>query len=141
MYHHVLSLSARQDWGMSIRVMCSVFGVGLAGLVGISGCIHTEPFRDQDGRIRPRSVATMEMETIGGIPQSLWFRGMDVDNPALILLHGGPGVSESALFRYYDPLLEQHFSSGVLGAAWHRAVVSERPFLELYEHFPVCPRS
>ena len=94
---------------MNIRRMCLIFSVGLAGVVGISGCIHTEPFRDQDGRIRPRSVATMEMETIGGIPQSLWLRGMDVDNPALILLHGGPGASESALFRHYDSLLEQHF--------------------------------
>ena len=73
---------------MDIRVICFVFGVGLAGVVAISGCIHTEPFRDQDGFIRPRSVATMAMETIGGIPQSLWCHGMDVDHPALILLHG-----------------------------------------------------
>ncbi|BCA55665.1 alpha/beta hydrolase [Nitrospira sp. KM1] len=51
----------------------------------------------------------MEMISIGGVPQSLWFRGVDVGNPALILLHGGPGTSESALFRSYDSALEHHF--------------------------------
>src|SRR5688500_18869841 len=52
----------------------------------------------------------METAIIGGIPQSIWFRGVSVSNPALILLHGGPGASESALFRYYNSALEQHFT-------------------------------
>ncbi|WP_256209093.1 alpha/beta fold hydrolase [Nitrosospira sp. Nsp14] len=47
--------------------------------------------------------------TIGGIPQSLWFRGVSRSDPALILLHGGPGTSESALFRHYNSALERHF--------------------------------
>ncbi|SCX40027.1 alpha/beta fold hydrolase [Nitrosospira sp. Nsp1] len=34
---------------------------------------------------------------------------MSRSNPALILLHGGPGASESALFRHYNSALEQHF--------------------------------
>lgn len=37
------------------------------------------------------------------------FRGSDVDNPAVILLHGGPGVSETALFRHYNADLEHRF--------------------------------
>jgi proline iminopeptidase len=51
----------------------------------------------------------MEFATIGGVPQSLWFRGLSRSSPALILLHGGPGTSESALFRYYNSELEHHF--------------------------------
>jgi len=51
----------------------------------------------------------METVSIGGIPQSIWFRGVSQSNPALILLHGGPGASESALFRHYNAALEQHF--------------------------------
>ena len=78
-------------------------------VAGSTGCIHTEPFRDHDGHILPGSVATMEMALIGGTPQSLWIRGEDAGNPALILLHGGPGASESALFRHYDADLEAHF--------------------------------
>ena len=46
---------------------------------------------------------------IGGVPQRLWFRGSSRDNPALVLLHGGPGGSLGALFRRYNAELERHF--------------------------------
>lgn len=65
--------------------------------------------RDAKGRVIPGSIATMETVTLGGISQSIWFRGVSRSNPALILLHGGPGASESALFRHYDSDLEDHF--------------------------------
>lgn len=73
------------------------------------GCTHTAPFRDSQGRIVPGSIAAMETLPIGGIPQRLWFRGIDMHKPALLILHGGPGVSEAALYRYFDSELEQHF--------------------------------
>ena len=74
-----------------------------------TGCVHTVPFTDAKNHIIPGSIATMETATIGGISQSIWFRGLSRSNPALILLHGGPGTSESALFRHYNSALEQHF--------------------------------
>ena len=46
---------------------------------------------------------------IGGVEQRLWFRGIDVDNPPVILLHGGPGASEAALFRHFNSDLEKEF--------------------------------
>jgi proline iminopeptidase len=66
--------------------------------------------KDAAGHVIPGSIARMETAIIGGIPQSIWFRGVSLSNPALILLHGGPGASESALFRYYNSALEQHFT-------------------------------
>jgi pimeloyl-ACP methyl ester carboxylesterase len=51
----------------------------------------------------------METVCIGGVSQHIWFRGLDTHAPAVILLHGGPGASESALFRYYDAALEKYF--------------------------------
>ena len=75
----------------------------------IAGCIHTAPFRDENGKIIPGSIAVLEMVPVGGIPQNIWLRGVSRSNPALILLHGGPGASESALFRHYNSELEQHF--------------------------------
>lgn len=74
-----------------------------------AGCVHTEPFRDASGRVLENSIAEMSYAEIGGIRQMLWFRGRNVDDPALILLHGGPGASEMALFRHYNAGLEQHF--------------------------------
>jgi proline iminopeptidase len=77
--------------------------------LGLCGCTWTRPFRDHEGRVLPGSIATMETIRLGGVRQSVWFRGRDVTAPALILLHGGPGASESALFRHYDAALEDHF--------------------------------
>jgi len=36
--------------------------------------------------------------------------GESVANPALVLLHGGPGLSETALFRYFNAPLEKRFT-------------------------------
>lgn len=75
----------------------------------LSGCIQTDPFRDSQGQIVPGSIAVMETISIGGVPQRVWFRGINTHNPAILILHGGPGVSEAALYRYFDSELEQHF--------------------------------
>jgi pimeloyl-ACP methyl ester carboxylesterase len=74
-----------------------------------AGCVHTQPFKDAKGHIIPGSIAVMENLPIGGILQSVWLRSTSRSNPALVLLHGGPGASESALFRHFNSELEQHF--------------------------------
>lgn len=90
-----------------VTLLCRVTALTL--LLLSTGCIHTVPFKDAAGRVIPGSIAAMEMVSIGGVEQSIWFRGVSRRNPALILLHGGPGASESALFRHYNADLEQHF--------------------------------
>ena len=82
---------------------------GAAVLLALPACTRTPPFADERGRVLPNSIATMERIRLGGVQQSVWFRGRDRRAPVLILLHGGPGASESALFRRYDAALEQHF--------------------------------
>ena len=74
------------------------------------GCgVHTSPFKDSRGRTIPGSVATMSDVVIGGVEQRLWFRAADAANPAVIVLHGGPGASATALFRRYNADLERRF--------------------------------
>lgn len=81
-----------------------------ASLAFTTACgIHTAPFRDARGQRIPGSVAIMTDELIGGVEQRLWFRGVDVGKPALVLLHGGPGASEAALFRHFNSDLERTF--------------------------------
>ena len=84
-------------------------GFCTALLLRLVGCVPTAPFTDANGDVVPGSIATTETVTIGGISQSLWFRGISTQKPAVILLHGTPAISESALFHHYDAALEKHF--------------------------------
>jgi pimeloyl-ACP methyl ester carboxylesterase/membrane protease YdiL (CAAX protease family) len=70
---------------------------------------HTDPFRAPDGRLLPNSVAEAGYVRLGGIDQWVVIRGADVGNPPLIVLHGGPGMSEIGFFRHFNAPLENHF--------------------------------
>lgn len=96
---------------MSTSILSSVLATAAPALLTFStACaVHTAPFRDSRGHDVPGSVATMTDAMIGGVKQRLWFRGIDVDNPAVILLHGGPGASEAPLFRHFNADLENAF--------------------------------
>jgi len=99
--------------------------------------IHTEPFRDSDGRPVPSSVAVMEDHSIGGVQQRVWFRGSNTAAPAVILLHGGPGGSEAALFRHFNADLEQHFlmvywEQRGTGRSYRRGITSESMTIEQF---------
>lgn len=83
--------------------------VVIALAVALTAPTSTKPFTDARGQVIPGSIAEMRFETIGGVPQMLWFRGIDTHLPVLILLHGGPGASEMPLFRYFNAELERHF--------------------------------
>jgi proline iminopeptidase len=89
----------------SLGRVCAVAALFVLGACGT----RTRPFVDDAGRVIPGSVSTMTTIRLGGQNQSVWIRGRSVSAPILILLHGGPGASESALFRHYDAALENHF--------------------------------
>lgn len=83
--------------------------VATAAILVVGACTSTRPFVDAKGRVVPGSIAAMETVRLGGVDQSVWFRGRSTSAVPLVLLHGGPGASESALFRHYDAALENHF--------------------------------
>jgi pimeloyl-ACP methyl ester carboxylesterase len=70
----------------------------------------TTPFRGPDGDVLPGSVAESGYRRIGGIDQWVMVRGERATNPPLILLHGGPGLSEMSFFRYFNAPLEKSFT-------------------------------
>ncbi|HLZ84963.1 MAG TPA: alpha/beta hydrolase [Caulobacteraceae bacterium] len=57
----------------------------------------------------PGPVAEAGFWRIGGVDQWVMIRGRSVDNPWLVILHGGPGSSETALFRAFNAVLEETF--------------------------------
>jgi hypothetical protein len=71
---------------------------------------ETPPFRDADGTIVAGSIAECGYRRLGGLDQSVMIRGESIANPPLIVLHGGSGWGETALFRYFNAPLEQSFT-------------------------------
>lgn len=73
---------------------------------------RTPPFLGPDGRPLAHSVAEAQYLKLGGVDQWVMMRGANTDNnPILILLHGGPGISETTFWRYYNSFaLEREFT-------------------------------
>ena len=72
---------------------------------------RTPPFRGEDGKIVAGSIAEIAYRRLGGVDQWVMIRGESVANPPLILLHGGPGFSETGLFRRFNAPLETSFTA------------------------------
>jgi pimeloyl-ACP methyl ester carboxylesterase len=70
----------------------------------------------------PGSIAEIKYLRLGGVDQWVMIRGEDVSNPALILLHGGPGMSETSFFRHCNAALEKSFTV----VYWANAVPENR---------------
>lgn len=78
---------------------------------GWSRRASTSAFKDASGKVVPGSIASLERVLLGGVEQSLLIRGIDLANPVLLYLHGGPGTSETGMVRQYNlPALERHFT-------------------------------
>ena len=71
---------------------------------------RTEPWRRANGEIIPNSIAEVTYILLGGVDQWIMMRGEDLGNPPLVLLYGGPGLSETQLFRHYNAPLEKAFT-------------------------------
>ena len=70
----------------------------------------TRPFRGPNGAVVSGSVAEVAYRRLGGLDQWVMIRGESVTNPPLILLHGGPGLTETRFFRLFNAPLEKRFT-------------------------------
>jgi pimeloyl-ACP methyl ester carboxylesterase len=51
----------------------------------------------------------LEKIALGGVEQSLLIRGRHADNPVLLVLHGGPGMTQMYLAHRFQARLEEDF--------------------------------
>lgn len=70
----------------------------------------TPPFRDKKNKIIKGSIAISKFLKLGGISQWVLVRGENIKNPLLVILHGGPGFSDTTFFRYFNSSLERKFT-------------------------------
>lgn len=94
---------------INILIIFVIIFVLVTFILLITKKTYTSPFVDKSGNIIKNSVAEQLYLTLGGIKQWVLLRGRNVNNPILIFLHGGPGVSLQTLFRYFHHDLENHF--------------------------------
>ena len=94
-----------------LRLILLLVGVGIILLIALALVSpgKTEKIVDEDGNEIPNSIAEMAYVEIEGVEQWILMRGKSVDNPVLLVLHGGPGSPEAPLVRYYNQELENHF--------------------------------
>lgn len=71
---------------------------------------ETPPFVGADGKVVADSIAEVHTLRLGGVDQWVMIRGENIANPPLVLLHGGPGLSETPLFRAFNAPLERAFT-------------------------------
>jgi pimeloyl-ACP methyl ester carboxylesterase len=70
----------------------------------------TQSFRGPAGELLRASIAEVAYLRLGGLEQWVMIRGESLANPPLILLQGGPGLSETHFFRYFNAPLEKAFT-------------------------------
>lgn len=63
---------------------------------------ETEPITDKSGEVIEGSIAEISYQNIGGIDQFLIIRGESINNPVLLMLHGGPGSPQAHMNLKYN---------------------------------------
>lgn len=88
-----------------IAALCA----GIGGWAALTAKGRTPPFRDANGQQLQNAVAEERWITLGGVDQYVLLRGRRKDAPIMVNVHGGPGMSERALYRFHNAMLEDHF--------------------------------
>ncbi len=70
---------------------------------------YIRPYKDEQGRVVPNSISSLEKLTLGGVEQWITIRSKDKELPILLFLHGGPGASQVGVQQKYNAELEAHF--------------------------------
>ncbi len=83
--------------------------VGVGYLFAISPG-RPAPLRDAVGNPIPGSLSERVTVKIGGLPQSMIIQSVDLANPVLLFVHGGPGMTEFFMEQDYPTGLERHFT-------------------------------
>ena len=73
----------------------------------------------------PPGIDAMEVVEIGGIPQALYFRGQDVENPVVLFIHGGPGFPVRPFLHDFQYAWEEYYTI----VHWDQRNVGETFFL------------
>lgn len=78
--------------------------VALIVILGLFFPTWTPPIKGEN------SISFLGQVEINGAEHELMIRGVDLNSPIIIFVHGGPGCSEIPYVRKYQKELEQNFT-------------------------------
>ena len=94
---------------ISIIIFASLFiAILLAFLILV--IVYPAILRNNNRIDSPTGIDLMETVEIGGIQQALYFRGQNLENPAVLFIHGGPGNPHRQMLHDFQYDLEHHFT-------------------------------
>ncbi len=97
-------------------IMIMIGSATLAGIVILISVLlvwspgKPEPYLDENSNLLEGSISEKIHVSINGVEQGMFIKSMDVNNPVLLFVHGGPGMPEYWLTQRYPTDLEDHFT-------------------------------
>jgi pimeloyl-ACP methyl ester carboxylesterase len=104
----LLRKAGRIMWIAAIILLAAV--VLLAGLLLAMSPGKPAQYLDANGQPLANSLSEKMRVNINGVEQGMFIKSRNIDNPVLLFVHGGPGMPEYWLTRWYPTGLEEHFT-------------------------------
>jgi pimeloyl-ACP methyl ester carboxylesterase len=104
----LLRKAGRIMWIAAIILLAAV--VLLAGLLLAMSPGKPAQYLDANGQPLANSLSEKMRVNINGVEQGMFIKSRNIDNPVLLFVHGGPGMPEYWLTRWYPTGLEEYFT-------------------------------
>jgi pimeloyl-ACP methyl ester carboxylesterase len=105
------------DWIRRLgRLMCIVVAALIVSVLGVLGALllwsRGKPrlLLDRNGRPLSNSISEKIWVEINGVEQGMFIESQNDANPVLLMVHGGPGMSDHFLTKRYPTGLEELFN-------------------------------
>lgn len=93
-----------------LLISAVVLAIGLLAAVIVASPGRLPLQKDAAGKLLPGAVSDIVRMPIGGVEQGMIIRGADVNNPVMLMLHGGPGSPEYPMLGKAAEMLESRFT-------------------------------
>lgn len=97
-----------EDMTLMLAILCLLFAVFFLIFAGLR--LIAPAIIRRKHRIEAPGIDCMETVEIGGIMQTLYFRGKNEDHPVILFLHGGPGNSMFPFLHLFQYDWENDFT-------------------------------